>query len=115
LLALIKNEGIYNVESKLASPRNLAEASTEQVTPTTDVAKTDAAAAVLPVVPILPVVLPVKVAIVGGLLINGNGVAGILVAVIFIIIAMMAVVSMMSLFVNTKIVLTPLLLGRVEY
>ena len=48
-------------------------------------------------------------------MITGNGVGGLAIAAIFIITSLIAIVSMMSVFVNTKVLTNPLLLGKVEY
>jgi predicted lipid-binding transport protein (Tim44 family) len=50
-----------------------------------------------------------------GLYINGNGMGGLAVGFLFFFIAMCGFNATMSLFVNTKLLTNPLLLGKVEY
>jgi len=48
------------------------------------------------------------------ILINGNGFGGIAVGFLFFFIALMGFLATMALFVNTKLLSNPLLLGKVE-
>ena len=50
-----------------------------------------------------------------GISINGNGVAGIASFLIFLITIVIGTMALTSIFVNTKLVDTPLLLGKIEY
>lgn len=64
------------------------------------------------------VVTPTSAALKAGerkILLNGNGLGGILVGVLFFVIGMSGFYAIMNLFVNTKLLTTPLLLGKVEY
>jgi hypothetical protein len=47
--------------------------------------------------------------------INGNGAAGLIVVFLFLFVVIIGSIAMTGIFVNTKFVDTPLLLGKIEY
>jgi hypothetical protein len=50
-----------------------------------------------------------------GLSINGNGFTGISIIIIFLFVVIISSMALTNIFVNTKFVDTPLLLGKIEY
>ncbi len=47
--------------------------------------------------------------------INGHGAAGLMIIFMFIFVVIIASIALTGIFVNTKFVDTPLLLGKIEY
>jgi hypothetical protein len=50
-----------------------------------------------------------------GISINGYGAAGVGITIMFLFVVIIASIAMAGIFVNTKFVDTPLLLGKIEY
>lgn len=122
-LGLIKSKGLYNIDnlllkSKLTS-RKLNEVAATAATTTAVAANTSADSNTAKVVPPATTTGTTtatnKAAAERRIPINGSGVGGIATGFLFLFVFICGISAAMSIFVNTKHLKNPLVLGKVEY